>query len=82
MRASDLDMKLDYLRRRNGAPGGHLRHRHPDRQLGHRGLRDAALPAPGPARRRGHRGFDTWAATFGEVVTQVELAPEGGSTSG
>ena len=26
-------------------PGGHLRHRHPDRQLGHRGLRDAALPA-------------------------------------
>ena len=26
-------------------PGGHLRHRHADRQLGHRGLRDAALPA-------------------------------------
>ncbi len=24
--------------------------------------------------------FDTWAATFGEVVTQVELAPEGGSS--
>jgi hypothetical protein len=23
--------------------------------------------------------FDTWAATFGQVVTQVELAPEGGS---
>src|SRR5258705_13941951 len=23
--------------------------------------------------------FDTWAATFGQVVSQVELAPEGGS---
>src|SRR5437667_8536644 len=24
--------------------------------------------------------FDTWAATFGQVVTQVELAPEGGDS--
>ena len=24
--------------------------------------------------------FDTWAATFGETVTEVELAPEGGGT--
>ena len=24
--------------------------------------------------------FDTWAATFGQVVSQVELAPEGGSS--
>ena len=34
------------------AAGGHLRHRHPDRELGHRGPRDDPLPAPGPCSRR------------------------------
>ena len=36
--------------------GGHLRHRHPDRQQHHRGVHHAALPAPRPAGiRRDHR---------------------------
>ena len=36
--------------------GGHLRHRHPDRQQHHRSVRHAALPAPRPAGiRRDHR---------------------------
>ena len=55
-RASDLDMKIDYLRRRNGRRVVTFATATPDRQLGHRGLRDAALPAARPARRRGHRG--------------------------
>src|ERR1700683_4647201 len=28
----------------------------------------------------GITAFDSWAATFGKVVTQVELAPEGGDS--
>ena len=56
MRASDLDMKIGYLAAAQRQAGRHLRHRHPDRQLRHRGVRDAALPAAGPARsRRDHR---------------------------
>ena len=35
---------------------------------------------PGSAGSRGHQMFDTWAATFGEVVCQIEMAPEGGSS--
>ena len=81
MRASDLDMKIDYLRRRNGAPGRHVRHRHPDRQLASpRRTSCSATCAPTCSKPPGSTVFDTWAATFGQVVTQVELAPEGGDS--
>ena len=53
MRAADLDMKISLPAPPQRHPGRHLRHRHPDRQQHHRGLRDAALPAarPAPGRR-------------------------------
>jgi N12 class adenine-specific DNA methylase len=34
---------------------------------------------PEGLRRRGIEHFDAWAATFGEVVEQMEIAPDGGS---
>ena len=72
-------MKLDWLRGRHGAPRRHVRDRDPDRQQHHRGARDAALPAPGPARRTpGSTTSTTWAATFGQTVTEIEVAPTGG----
>ena len=37
-----------------------------------------AEPRPDLLEKAGIEVFDTWAATFGQVVAQVELAPEGG----
>jgi len=56
MRATDLDMKIGYLRRRNGTRVVVFATATPDRQLGHRGIRDAAVPASRPARCRWDRG--------------------------
>jgi N12 class adenine-specific DNA methylase len=80
MRASDLDMKIDYLRRRNGARVVTFATATPvansvtEAYVMQRYLRPDLLQAAGI------EVFDTWAATFGQVVSQVELAPEGGSS--
>jgi hypothetical protein len=80
MRASDLDMKLDYLRRRNGARVATFATATPiansvtEAYVMQRYLRPDLLEDAGIT------VFDTWAATFGLVVTQVELAPEGGDS--
>ena len=80
MRASDLDMKIGYLRRRNGArvvtfaTATPIANSVTEAYVMQRYLRPDLLEAAGI------ETFDTWAATFGEVVTQVELAPEGGSS--
>jgi N12 class adenine-specific DNA methylase len=80
MRASDLDMKISYLRRRNGtrvvtfATATPIANSVTEAYVMQRYLRPDLLDAAGI------EVFDTWAATFGEVVTQVELAPEGGSS--
>jgi N12 class adenine-specific DNA methylase len=80
MRASDLDMKIDYLRRRNGARVATFATATPiansvtEAYVMQRYLRPDLLEAAGIS------VFDTWAATFGQVVTQVELAPEGGDS--
>jgi len=80
MRASDLDMKLDYLRRRNGrrvatfATATPIANSVTEAYVMQRYLRPDLLEAAGIS------VFDTWAATFGQVVTQVELAPEGGDS--
>jgi N12 class adenine-specific DNA methylase len=80
MRASDLDMKIDYLRRRNGArvvtfaPATPIANSVTESYVMQRYLRPDLLEAAGI------EVFDTWAATFGQVVSQVELAPEGGSS--
>ena len=80
MRASDLDMKIDYLRRRNGArvvtfaTATPIANSVTEAYVMQRYLRPDLLEAAGI------EVFDTWAATFGQVISQVELAPEGGSS--
>ncbi len=80
MRASDLDMKIDYLRRRNGrrvvtfATATPIANSVAEAYVMQRFLRPDLLETTGIS------VFDSWAATFGQVVTQVELAPEGGSS--
>jgi N12 class adenine-specific DNA methylase len=80
MRATDLDMKLDYLRRRNGrrvatfAIATPIANSVTEAYVMQRYLRPDLLNAASIS------VFDTWAATFGQVVTQVELAPEGGDS--
>jgi len=78
MRASDLYMKIDYLRRRNGkrvvtfATATPIANSVTEAYVMQRYLRPDLLEDAGIA------VFDSWAATFGQVVTQIELAPEGG----
>lgn len=71
-------MKVDYLRQRNGrrvvtfATATPIANSVTEAYVMQRYLRpdlleDARISV-----------FDSWAATFGQVVTQVELAPEGG----
>jgi N12 class adenine-specific DNA methylase len=80
MRASDLDMKIAYLRRRNGrrvvtfATATPIANSVTEAYVMQRYLRPDLLEAAGIS------VFDSWAATFGQVVTQVELAPEGGDS--
>jgi N12 class adenine-specific DNA methylase len=79
-RASDLDMKIDWLRRRNGrrvvmfATATPIANSVTEAYVMQRYLRPDLLEAAGIT------VFDSWAATFGQVVTQVELAPEGGDS--
>src|SRR5690348_13686355 len=80
MRASDLDMKIDYLRRRNGrrvvtfATATPIANSVTEAYVMQKYLRPDLLEAARIS------VFDSWAATFGQVVTQVELAPEGGDS--
>ena len=80
MRASDLDMKIGYLRERNGrrvvtfATATPIANSVTEAYVMQRYLRPDLLEDAGIS------VFDSWAATFGQVVTQVELAPEGGSS--
>src|SRR5260221_2369712 len=80
MRASDLDMKIDYLRQRNGrrvvtfATATPIANSVTEAYVMQRYLRPDLLDAAAIS------VFDSWAATFGQVVTQVELAPEGGGS--
>ena len=79
-RASDLDMKIGYLRRRNGkrvvtfATATPIANSVTEAYVMQRYLRPDLLEDAGIS------VFDTWAATFGQIVTQVELAPEGGDS--
>jgi hypothetical protein len=79
-RASDLEMKIDYLRRRNGsrvvtfATATPIANSITEAYVMQRYLRPDLLEAAGIT------VFDSWAATFGQVVSQVELAPEGGDS--
>ena len=80
MRASDLDMKISYLRERNGsrvvtfATATPIANSVTEAFVMQHYLRPDLLQAAGI------EDFDTWAATFGQTVTQIEMAPEGGSS--
>ncbi|MBN9753891.1 DNA methylase [Pseudonocardia sp. Ae406_Ps2] len=77
-RATDLHMKLEYLRERHGGRVGVLATATPiansvsEAHVMQRYLRPDLL------QEAGIEDFDSWAATFGEVVTGIELAPDGG----
>jgi N12 class adenine-specific DNA methylase len=78
-RASDLAMKLEYLRSRHGrrvatlATGTPIANSITEGHVMLRYLRPDLLVAAGVEE------FDSWAATFGTVVTEVEMSPAGGS---
>ena len=80
MRATDLDMKIDYLRRRNGrrvvtfATATPIANSVTEAYVMQRYLRPDLLEDAGI------EVFDSWAATFGQIVSQVEVAPEGGDS--
>ena len=80
MRASDLDMKIGYLRERNGkrvvtfATATPIANSVTEAFVMQHYLRPDLLHAAGI------EDFDTWAATFGQTVTQIEMAPEGGNS--
>ena len=77
-RATDLDMKLDHLRRTHGhrvvtgATATPIANSVAEAYVMQRYIRPEELE------RVEMPDFDSWAATFGETVTAVELAPEGG----
>jgi len=76
-RASDLDMKISHLRERHGARTACFATATPiansiaEAYVMQRYLRPDVLDAAGLT------DFDVWAATFGEVTTDLELSPDG-----
>ncbi|MFF4276138.1 DEAD/DEAH box helicase family protein [Streptomyces sp. NPDC001536] len=77
-RASDLHMKIEYLREHNEsgrvvtlATGTPIANSVTEAYIMQRFLRPDILEAAGVD------DFDSWAATFGEIVQNLELAPDG-----
>ena len=79
MRASDLDMKISYLRERNGTRVVTFATATPIANSISEAFVMQHYLRPDLLRAVGIEHFDTWAATFAQTVTQVEMAPEGGS---
>ncbi|WP_459645160.1 helicase-related protein [Kineococcus sp. NUM-3379] len=79
-RASDLHMKLELLRRTHGdrvvtaATATPIANSITEAHVMCRYLRPDLLEAAGVD------AFDSWAATFGQTVTEIELAPTGGGS--
>ena len=77
-RASDLDMKISYLRNSNGkrvitfATATPIANSITEAYVMQHYLRPDLLDAAGM------QDFDTWAATFAGTETEIEIAPEGG----
>jgi N12 class adenine-specific DNA methylase len=79
-RATDLHMKLDYLRAQGhqrvvtGATATPISNSVTEAYVMQRYLRPDLLD------KAGIGAFDAWAATFGQTVTQMEMAPTGNNT--
>jgi hypothetical protein len=80
MRASDLDMKIGYLRERNGRRVVTFATATPIANSVTEAFVMQHYLRPDLLQTAGVEEFDTWAATFGQTVTQIEMAPEGGSS--
>jgi len=76
-RATDLDMKLDHLRGRHGARVATLATATPIANSVSEAYVMQRFCRPDLLQAAGLTDFDTWAATFGEVTTELELAPDG-----
>ena len=76
MRAADLDMKISYLRRRNGTRVVTFATATPIANS----ITEAWVMQHYLLAAAGISEFDSWAATFGQTVTQIEMAPEGGNS--
>ncbi|MBA2717275.1 MAG: helicase [Propionibacteriales bacterium] len=79
-RSSDLHMKTEYLRSRHGdrvitaATATPIANSVTEAHVMQRLLRPDLL------RDAGVEDFDSWAATFGQTVTEIEMAPTGGGS--
>jgi N12 class adenine-specific DNA methylase/SAM-dependent methyltransferase len=76
-RASDLDMKLAYLRARHGARTACFATATPIANSVAEAYTMQRFLRPDLLDEAGLTDFDTWAATFGEVTSDLELAPDG-----
>ncbi len=78
-RAQDLELKLNYLRERHGERVATFATATPiANSISEMHVMQSYLQ-PQELARAGVERFDAWAATFGRSVTELELAPDGGS---
>ena len=76
-RATDLDLKLSYLRGRHGRRVATFMTATPIANSVAEAYTMLRYLAPHDLEAAGISDFDTWAATFGQVVTDLELSPSG-----
>jgi N12 class adenine-specific DNA methylase/predicted RNA methylase len=76
-RASDMHMKLSYLRERNPARWGTRATATPIANSMAEMYTETRYLRPDLLEEAGIEDFDQWAATFGEVVSGIEVAPDG-----
>ncbi len=76
-RATDLDLKMSYLRGRHGRRVATFMTATPIANSVAEAYTVLRFLAPADMEAAGITDFDTWAATFGEVVTDLELSPSG-----
>jgi len=76
-RATDLDLKTSYLRGRHGRRVATFMTATPIANSVAEAYTMLRYLAPADLDAAGISDFDTWAATFGQVVTDLELSPSG-----
>jgi len=76
-RATDLDLKMSYLRGRHGRRVATFMTATPIANSVAEAYTMLRYLAPADMEAAGITDFDTWAATFGQVVTDLELSPSG-----